>query len=140
MVSSATRSWRSARREELGVLRGTGVGDDQPQPRVAREQGGHRSGTGVLRGDRAAAGVQHDRGAGLGDQAPRLVQQRVGDVEAADLDVHLEHLDVGQAGRDVRLDGPSSGKNVPQTAASGTRAAKPAAQSLSQSAIPGRCA
>ena len=35
---------------------------------------------------------------------------------------------------------PGSGKNVPHTAASGTRAAKPAAQSLRNSAMSGRCA
>ena len=32
---------------------------------------------------------------------------------------------------------PGSGKNVPHTAASGTRSAKPAAQSLRNSAMPG---
>ena len=42
-----------------------------------------------------------------------------------------------QAGRRRTPRRPSSGKNVPQTAASGTRAAKPAAQSLSHVGHPG---
>ena len=78
--------------EEVGVLRRAGVGDDQPQPRVPREQRGDRLGTGVLGRDGAAAGVQHHGRAGVGDDAPRLVEQRVGDVEPADLHVHLPHL------------------------------------------------
>ncbi len=89
-------------REELGVLGGAGVRDHEPQPRVPRQEGRDGGRPGVGGRDGTAAGVQHHGGARLGDQAPGLVEQRVGDVEAADLDVHLEDLDRGEPPGDVR--------------------------------------
>ena len=53
-------------------------------------------------GDRAAAAVHDDRHAGLGEQAPHVVEQRVARVEAADLHVHLEDPGTGVERRRAR--------------------------------------
>ena len=91
--------------EELRVLRGAGVGDHQRQPRVAGQQVGHRLRAGERASPPGRCRRGGRRGAGVGQQSPRLVEQRVADVERPDLHVHLPHLDAGgQPGGDVRRD------------------------------------
>ena len=77
--------------EEVLVLRHAQVGDDQPKPGVAGEQGRDRGGAGVRAGRRAGAAVRHHRDSCFGQQPPDLLQDRVTRVEAADLEMALEH-------------------------------------------------
>ena len=79
--------------QELGVLRRTHVRDHGGEPGVPPQQPLEVVRAGELVADRAGADVDHDRRAGVLDQAERLVEQRVVEPELPHLGVQLEDLD-----------------------------------------------
>ena len=77
--------------QELAILGGTQMGDDGGQLGMAAHDAlelvrAGEAGT----GNRAAADVHHDRNAGLGEQPPDRVEDRLAQIESAHLRVDLE--------------------------------------------------
>ena len=125
--------------EELHVLRHAQVRDHQAQPRVAGEQPGDRSRPGVPAGHRAdpqcvttgtpaAASRPHasSRSGSFGSKSPTCRW-------------HLKTRAPWPRARRTSPAADGSAKNVAVCRQSGVRAAKPAAHSLSERAMPGLC-
>jgi hypothetical protein len=84
----------------------------QPQVTESAEQPADRIGSAPVLIARAVGdrpGMQDHRGSGAGQQRPRLVEQRISGVEAADLEVHFDGLAAGRQASRCLLGDPGLG-------------------------------